>query len=81
MPDDHDPVKRRAPWSPVPPGATGGGWLALSDDDLNMLEVMLTIHIGQPQLSLTTLRETARRILAPGQNHLRGVYRFALLNV
>jgi hypothetical protein len=34
MADDHDPRARRAPWTPVPPGAIGDGWLALSDDDL-----------------------------------------------
>ena len=34
MSDEHDPRSRRAPWTPVPPGAAGDGWLALSDDDL-----------------------------------------------
>ena len=34
MAEDDDPRSRRAPWAPVPPGAAGHGWLALSDDDL-----------------------------------------------
>jgi hypothetical protein len=58
MPDDHDPTKRRAPWTPVPPGASGEGWLALSDDDLLYRIERLPADHGEDDRLMDVVRST-----------------------